>query len=190
MEANIILQVFAAICAIAIIPVPVFWLSFHRNIKHFRRHPQHAVCMMAALIALVTLLVANNTTEFSVSFGTNIAGQAAGAALIVFAVYLTWKISNIMDIKTTAGLQEIKNKKIFLKRGIYHSIRHPIYLSIFLFLAGFLLATGLAAFMYLLIYTITMFTMVTIEEEKELVKRFGKEFILHKKNTGRFIPKF
>jgi protein-S-isoprenylcysteine O-methyltransferase Ste14 len=40
------------------------------------------------------------------------------------------------------------------------------------------------------LFSIPGYYLVTLEEERLLIKRFGKEYLKYQKRTGRFIPKF
>jgi len=81
-----------------------------------------------------------------------------------------------------------ENTTVLVKAGIYGIIRHPLYLSLFLLGTGVMMknpsipALALGAVNLVAVY----FTSLT--EEKEMVERFGPEYIQYIKETKMFIP--
>jgi protein-S-isoprenylcysteine O-methyltransferase Ste14 len=73
--------------------------------------------------------------------------------------------------------------------GPYKYVRHPSYLGYFLMFFG-LFFLWPCLFTLLPFVAIPGYFLITFDEEKLLVNRFGEEYEEYRKKTGRFIPKF
>ncbi|MFX1494464.1 MAG: methyltransferase family protein [Promethearchaeota archaeon] len=91
-----------------------------------------------------------------------------------------------------AGKETIEiSKDSKMYRGIYKHIRHPqISGSIFLFIILCLILNSLFLLIWITSLMIFIIPIVIYFEEKDLIKRFGENYLLYKKNTGALIPKF
>jgi len=73
--------------------------------------------------------------------------------------------------------------------GIYAKIRHPCYLGLLIMYVGFLLSWGNELIILPTIILSILLILTALEEEKELAKRFGKEYEEYlNKVRWRFIP--
>jgi len=91
-----------------------------------------------------------------------------------------------------AGVETVKTSKdTEMYGGIYKYIRHPQILgSVPLFLIICLLINSLFLLIWITCLMMVIIPIVIHFEEKDLIKRFGKEYIDYKKKTGALIPKF
>jgi protein-S-isoprenylcysteine O-methyltransferase Ste14 len=74
--------------------------------------------------------------------------------------------------------------------GPYRWVRHPFYVSVLLLVCG---AALLAANWFIGVCGLLVFALQAIRtriEERKLVERFGEEYRLYMKRTGRFAPRF
>lgn len=82
-----------------------------------------------------------------------------------------------------------KDTKMF--KGIYQHIRHPQTLGE---MPWFIAIAFFVNSLFLVLWTtffVFLFTPILIHfEEKDLIKRFGEEYIEYRRNTGALIPKF
>jgi protein-S-isoprenylcysteine O-methyltransferase Ste14 len=82
---------------------------------------------------------------------------------------------------------QVKRKQELVTTGIYHYIRHPLYIGIFLFyIGGELLVQSYLVYIY-------MFALLGANkqakwEEKLLIEHFGDQYRRYMKRTKRFIP--
>ncbi len=182
-------QAIVFLCVAFFLPLPVFWIVLHRNIKHFRRRPAHALYMKIGMVLLSALFAYSSLGELSSRVEVGIIVQAVGIVLLGASLYLTYRTTRLMGTETLFGISELKNKKHMLDKDIYRFVRHPRYLTVFVFLLGLFLATGLIPMFYLFIYSAIMFHFVAVEEERELEKRFGRRYAVYRKKTGRFLPR-
>ena len=84
----------------------------------------------------------------------------------------------------------IKENQKLIKTGIYKYIRHPMYLSVWIFaiFEGFLLSNYFLGIFAILFWTNLYFFRVS-NEEKIMIDTFGKEYEEYIENTGRIFPK-
>ncbi len=90
------------------------------------------------------------------------------------------------------GLKELlkaKKEKKLLKKGLYSLVRHPLYsLWLFSFLPSFAIFFKKALFFTLPLFFYVVLRVFISEEEKELVKLFGREYEIYSQNVSRFFP--
>ena len=85
---------------------------------------------------------------------------------------------------------EIKDKQKLVKSGIYKYIRHPMYLSMWIFaiFEGFVLSNYFIGIFGVLTWANLYFVRVS-NEEKMMLDTFGEEYEKYIENTGRLLPK-
>ena len=85
---------------------------------------------------------------------------------------------------------EIKDKQKLVKTGIYKYIRHPMYLSMWIFaiFQGFVLSNYFLGIFGVLTWATLYFVRVS-NEEKMMLDTFGEEYEKYIENTGRLFPK-
>jgi protein-S-isoprenylcysteine O-methyltransferase Ste14 len=81
-----------------------------------------------------------------------------------------------------------ENTSRLVSTGIYHYIRHPLYLSVFMLGTGVMLKDpGVIQLILGLINLAAIFITAKIEE-KEMIDKFGTEYLEYMKDTKMFIP--
>jgi protein-S-isoprenylcysteine O-methyltransferase Ste14 len=111
---------------------------------------------------------------------------------------VSWILMTISAYIAVAGYLLLKNKgnpdsnfentSLLVKSGLYGYIRHPLYLSVFLFGTGVMLKdTGSLQVFLGLINMIAVYLTARIEE-KEMIMKFGDEYTEYKSETRMFIP--
>lgn len=84
--------------------------------------------------------------------------------------------------KTTEG-QEL------VTEGIYSKVRHPFYLSILiLFLGIAVISWNLYGILFFILTLMALIVRIK-KEERELIAKFGEEYVKYKKETPTLIPK-
>ena len=86
---------------------------------------------------------------------------------------------------------EVKDKQKLIKTGIYKYIRHPMYLSIWMFVIfqGFVLSNIFIEIAGILTWANLYFIRIPFEE-KMMIDEFGNEYKEYMESTGRLFPKF
>ncbi len=84
---------------------------------------------------------------------------------------------------------ELREKHQLITQGIYRSIRHPMYLALFLYSVGQLLVipNWFAGPSYLVTFGI-LFALRLPAEEKMMLDQFGKDYEEYRMRTKRLIP--
>ena len=105
----------------------------------------------------------------------------------VFIFYLSHK--ELAD--NWSPFLEIKEKQKLIKTGIYQYIRHPMYLSmwIFCFFQGLVLSNWFIEIFGILTWVNLYFIRID-KEEKMMIDTFDKEYEEYIKATGRIFPTF
>jgi len=85
-------------------------------------------------------------------------------------------------------LYKAQKKNVLATTGPYHYIRHPQYAGFILIIIGFLLQWPTLITLIMAPILILRYIKLAREEEKEILKHFGKEFEVYKKNTPPFFP--
>ena len=103
------------------------------------------------------------------------------SAWVVISGYLTLKRKGKPEIN-------FENTSVLVKSGLYKYIRHPLYLSIFLFGTGvFLKQPGKYQLILAIVNLIAIYITARIEEN-EMIAKFGDEYKSYMKETKMFIP--
>jgi protein-S-isoprenylcysteine O-methyltransferase Ste14 len=86
------------------------------------------------------------------------------------------------------GWIQIHKAKSLVKTGMYKFIRHPQYTGIFLLITGWMLhwATTLTLLMYP--FLLFMYYILSRKEEKDMIARFGDDYLQYKKVSGMYLP--
>ncbi len=83
---------------------------------------------------------------------------------------------------------QMENTSLLITTGFYKYIRHPIYLSIIPGVFGVLLK-GIGYWQIILTAVVLISIVITAKvEEKEMIKKFGTEYLDYMKKTKMFIP--
>jgi protein-S-isoprenylcysteine O-methyltransferase Ste14 len=113
-----------------------------------------------------------------------------GGALMVVALWLFWRSHADLGQNWSQTL-EIRQGHQLVKEGVYKSIRHPMYASIWLWslAQGLMLENWLAGW-YALVAFGVMYVVRTPREERMMREFFGQEYEEYVGRTGRLIPRF
>jgi len=91
-------------------------------------------------------------------------------------------------IVLSVGSIVLENTTILIKSGIYHYIRHPLYCSLLLLGTGIMFKDpGNFQIVAGAVNIIALFFTAKIEE-KEMLVRFGDQYVEYMKETKMFIP--
>jgi len=112
-----------------------------------------------------------------------------GAVLMVAALWLFWRSHADLGLNWSVTL-ELRQGHQLVKHGVYRSIRHPMYASIWLWCLaqGLLLENWLAGWYALLAFAL-MYFVRTPREEEMMCESFGYEYLDYMRRTGRLFPR-
>jgi protein-S-isoprenylcysteine O-methyltransferase Ste14 len=112
-----------------------------------------------------------------------------GAVVMAVALWLFWRAHADLGQNWSVTLELRKGHQL-IKHGIYRSIRHPLYASIWLFGLGqgLLLQNWLAGWSAFVTFAILYFVR-TPREEHMMCEFFGQEYRDYMRQTGRLFPR-
>jgi protein-S-isoprenylcysteine O-methyltransferase Ste14 len=112
-----------------------------------------------------------------------------GTALMLLAIWLFWRSHDDLGQNWSATLEVRKDHEL-IQRGVYRSIRHPMYASIFLWgLAQALLLPNWLAGWSAFVPFLVMYVIRTPREEQMMCQIFGDEYREYMRKTGRLFPR-
>jgi protein-S-isoprenylcysteine O-methyltransferase Ste14 len=116
------------------------------------------------------------------------AARWCGAVVMVFALWLFWRSHADLGRNWSVTL-EIRKGHQLVRHGVYRTIRHPMYASIWLWglAQGLLLPNWLAGWFALVTFA-PLYFMRTPREEQMMTEFFGNEYRDYMRKTGRLIP--
>jgi protein-S-isoprenylcysteine O-methyltransferase Ste14 len=144
----------------------------------------HGIARFFAFESVFILVLLNYKVWFLSPFSVL---QIISWLLLVLSAYIA--VAGYLILKRKGKPDSnFENTSVLVRTGLYRYIRHPLYLSIFLLGTGVMLKQtgplqlGLGAVNLLAIYLTARI------EEKEMVARFGDEYVEYMKESKMFIP--
>ena len=112
-----------------------------------------------------------------------------GVLLMVAALWLFWRSHADLGQNWSQTL-EVREGHQLITHGVYRSIRHPMYASIFLWCLaqGLMLPNWLAGW-YALIAFALLYFIRTPREEQMMRDTFGQQYVEYAQRTGRLFPR-
>ena len=112
-----------------------------------------------------------------------------GAALMLAAIWLFWRSHADLGQNWSVTLELRKGHQL-VRHGVYRSIRHPMYASIFLWslAQGLMLQNWLAGWSAFVTFSL-MYLLRTPREEQMMCEFLGQEYRDYMRVTGRLFPR-
>ncbi len=112
-----------------------------------------------------------------------------GSAIMLAALWLFWRSHSDLGLNWSAFLEMRKDHQL-IRQGVYRSIRHPMYVSIFLFgVAQAMMLQNWVAGLSGLVTFVPLYFVRTPREERMMREWFGEEYQDYVRQTGRIIPR-
>lgn len=113
-----------------------------------------------------------------------------GVILVILALIVFWRAHADLSVNWSPSL-EIREKHELITRGIYSTIRHPMYASQWLFVLAqpLLLQNWLAGWLNLVVF-LFFYTLRVRAEEKMMLDTFGSQYQEYMNRVGGVLPKF
>ncbi len=144
----------------------------------------HGIARFFAFESVLVLLLLNYDMWFVKPFSLH---QIMSWILLIGSVYPVIAGYILLKRKGKPG-RNFETTSLLVKSGIYSLIRHPLYLSIFLFGTGVVMKDpGKLQLILGFVNLIAVYVTARIEEG-EMIKRFGAEYRDYMKETKMFIP--
>jgi len=159
----------------------IILFSWHLSIKYKR---YHGIARFFAFESVFILLLLNINKWFTDPFSFP---QIVSWILLILSLYVVFTGYFLLKRKGNPSIN-FENTSQLVTSGIYHFIRHPLYLSIFLLGTGIMLKDpGRPQLMLGAINLAAVYITARIEE-KEMIAKFGEEYRSYMKTTKMFFP--
>ncbi len=181
-----------AICSVYA-TIPLFWLTVHPLIAHWRSAGRRAY------LALLPLWFVYALTAFAIGWRFRHVHlyiswmswvPAVLFILIGFVVYQAAgqsfgraKVSGLAEIEPFNHPQEL------VTSGIRSKVRHPYYLGHFCELFGWMLGSGSLALAGMVVFSLLTGAIMIRREDEELEQRFGDAFREYRARVPAFLPR-
>jgi protein-S-isoprenylcysteine O-methyltransferase Ste14 len=184
---------FALITLLSTPQALIYWFIVHPFIDLWRRMGKGMTYTVLIVMYVITgyLLWHVRGPLLAVEYGTNSWLLLPALVFYVTAVWIQVKIRKLLPFKVMAGVPELdrsgKGGKL-LNTGLYTKIRHPRYLAVTMGMIAFALFTNyLAMYAFIPLLVIGLVTIAWLEE-RELVERFGEEYVQYRRRVPMIIP--
>ncbi|MBN1253127.1 MAG: isoprenylcysteine carboxylmethyltransferase family protein [Bacteroidales bacterium] len=107
-------------------------------------------------------------------------------SFIILAIGLAFSIISIVNLGSSTRLGLPIDDTIFKTNGLYKISRNPMYLGFNLLTISSMIYTLNIIIVVLGIYSITIYHMIILVEERYLESRFGNEYLNYKQKTKRY----
>ena len=183
-----------ALLLVVVLPAGMsMWFVIHPFASFWRRYnPAITYSVVLAVAAVVGgALYHSRETLMATEFGFSWLLTVIGVVCLTLSVVLERRYRQQIKVSTLFGLPEVSatRQSELLTEGIYSEIRHPRYLGLVLEISAFaLFANYLAAYM-VVVAIIPVLGVTVLLEERELLQRFGEEYVQYAQKVPRFIPR-
>jgi protein-S-isoprenylcysteine O-methyltransferase Ste14 len=108
-------------------------------------------------------------------------------AVIILCVSLIFIIISLINLGNSTRLGIPKENTEFKTNGLYKISRNPMYVGFNMLSLSAILFTSNFVVLYLGIYSICVYHLIILGEEKFLENRFSEEYLEYKKNVRRYL---
>ncbi len=159
----------------------IILFSWFLSIKYKR---YHGIARFFAFESIFILVLLNYKVWFSEPFSIP---QIISWLLLILSAYIA--VAGYITLKRK-GLPDnnFENTSVLVRSGLYHFIRHPLYLSVFMLGTGVMIKQmGILQLCLGTVNLVAIYITARIEE-KEMIARFGDDYKEYMKETRMFIP--
>ena len=185
------LQILLTVLMWMLAPIPWIVTAIHILIKNNRWSASHAKSTMWLIsigiwAILAWWLIPNYQVLFEQEFSTKVSIYF-GIALLTIATVIEIVTAQALGRNRILGSSEFeKAEDKLITAGIYKYARHPRYVEHPLWFVGLGLTFGYTLILWFALYLFIGLAITAHFEEKELIKRYGKEYLKYKKKTPPF----
>ena len=186
--------VLAVLTVFAIPCICVFWLLVHPFANGWRKiKPWLTYGILLGLFVSV-IFILHPVRQFLIGTDYGFQPILAIAAVICFVVSVVIGLKRWMPLtnRIMVGYPEVSKEAYpgkILTGGIYGKIRHPRYVQRQLCFIGYALFANFLGVYIMTILLIPALYLIVLLEEKELIDRFGKDYVEYSKLVPRFFPR-
>jgi protein-S-isoprenylcysteine O-methyltransferase Ste14 len=106
---------------------------------------------------------------------------------IILIIGLLFSILSIINLGSSTRLGLPSEDTVFKTNGLYKLSRNPMYLGFNLVTISSMIYTLNVLIILLGIYSILVYHLIILGEEKFMQTRFGEKYIDYKRKTGRYL---
>jgi protein-S-isoprenylcysteine O-methyltransferase Ste14 len=186
------LDILALATVVFWLAIPLFWIPVHLATGFFRR-----IGLLTYMMPLLTWLpLAFAVFHFrepvlGVRFDMPLVVTLAGVLLFVFGTLLHLWTGRLLSLRGIVGVPEVTagEKGRLVTSRAFSVVRHPTYLAHTMIFLGVFFMTGVAAVgcVTLLDFVVVQVVIIPLEE-RELVRRFGKEYEEYRRRVPKYFP--
>lgn len=159
----------------------ILLFSWFLSLKHKRFH---GIPRFFAFESVFILILLNYKVWFKDPLSIH---QLISWILLIYSIYPV--VAGYILLKRKGKpTRNFENTSILVKSGIYGVIRHPLYLSIFLFGTGVVFKDPGKLQILLGVINLIAVWFTARMEESEMIARFGDEYRQYMKETKMFVP--
>lgn len=174
-------------------PIPIWLVILHTILATLKGKIRTITYLSLGLFWLLSfvLVFSNKQTILNYKFETNFIFQFLAIAFLVIAIIIDILTVHILGYRRLSCFAEMKgnSNNQLVTSGIYKYARHPRYVEYILLSLFFGFWFGIYFFLIFAIYLLIAFSIAIIFEERELIKRFGNEYMEYSKKVPRFFIK-
>ena len=163
----------------------------NNKIAKDQKSPLEKGLLTLATIGMVLLPISHTFSPIwhFANYNTPLWAQATGIALIAPTAWLFYRSHKDLGVNWSPTL-EVRENHTLVTRGVYQSIRHPMYTSIWLWVLvqGLLLSNFIAGWSGLVAFGL-LYALRVKHEEKMMINQFGQQYQDYMVNTNRLLPK-
>lgn len=187
-------RLFLAGFLILILPIViVFWIFIHAIAARARDGLSPAVVYSLAGVLIITC---GAVTWVNLDFllGRNLGMSwvlfLIGAGIYIYSHAMAMPIRKHLTLRTFAGIPEVAGEDVeLLDQGPYSVVRHPRYLMVVVGVVGWAMMANYAGAYIVSLLSIFGLFAVMFMEERDLVERFGSEYVAYQKRVPQIMPK-
>jgi protein-S-isoprenylcysteine O-methyltransferase Ste14 len=115
--------------------------------------------------------------------------QWVGVVMGVASVPLIWWVHSALGANFSTTLH-LRDEHTLVTSGPYRWVRHPMYTVLYIHLAAILLLTRNVVIGGIALLALTLIVVARLKhEEAVMIEKFGPEYGVYMKRTGRFLPR-
>ncbi len=161
--------------------IVIITFSWFFSIKYKR---YHGIARFFSFESIFILLLMNYKVWFLKAFSFH---QIVSWLFLVSSIYPG--IAGYLLLKMKGSSQKsFENTTRLVKTGLYKYIRHPLYCSLFLFGTGVMFKNPGTWQVVLGVINLAAILFTALTEEKEMISRFGDDYLSYMRETKMFIP--
>lgn len=187
--------VFALLVVLLMPAAFLFWLVLHPWAAFWRRvGPAKTYTLVGlAMLALAVALYPARAFLVGRDLGTSTATLVAAALCYAVAVWIALARRRHLTKRILVGLPELSEEHYpgtLLSDGVYARVRHPRYVEVVFGIAAMALFSNYVGSYVVTVLCLPLLWILVVVEERELVERFGQDYVDYARRVPRFVPRF